>query len=366
MKFLIKSESEYKNSTSILRKIGCRLPFKNIEIQNSGEISVCCHAWLSEYTGNILTDSPEEILNNTKRLDILTSMENGEFTYCNDACPYLNSYLTNGVIDKPHALTPIEMLRANVAKDRYVINFSYDRSCNLQCPSCRKGLIFLSPDKTEDPNVIRLLHIHNNVKKLVDYLIDSGEQIQLSITGSGDPFASDIYWGYLKELAQRSLPDTFRIKLMTNGILMTDQYWKEIEPLWKHIQFVGVSIDAATEDTYKKIRKNGNFTKLKANLKYFNLLVATKRFPNLSGWHTHFVLQKDNYKEILDYAKWQLSYVTLGTIYFGLIIHWDHLSAEEYADMTDIDVDLLSNLLSDPIFSNPRITLGNVNAFKNT
>jgi sulfatase maturation enzyme AslB (radical SAM superfamily) len=315
-------------------------------------------------TGNILTDTPEEILNNTKRLSVLDSVAQGKFSYCNDTCPHLNSYISKGTIEWTHALTPINQLQDVLVKDSYVINFSYDQSCNLQCPSCRKTLIFHKLDDTEDTVVPQLLKIHNNVKKLVDHLIDKGESVLLSITGSGDPFASDLYWGYLKELSHRVLPDNFRIKLMTNGILMTEQAWDEIKPLWKHICYVGVSIDAVTEDTYRIVRKNGNFTKLKTNLHYFDSLVLANKFTNLVGWQTQFVVQQENYTEIVDYAKWQLSYASLKNIYFNIISHWGHLTIAEFSTMSALDGAVMTELLTDEVFTDSRIKLGNLNAYK--
>ena len=44
------------------------------------------------------------------------------------------------------------------------VGFSYDLSCNLQCPSCRDGLIMWDPYDPEDSNGQRVRQIHEKVK----------------------------------------------------------------------------------------------------------------------------------------------------------------------------------------------------------
>lgn len=344
--------------------VGCRYPFKQIEIHESGMVSICCHAWLPKFCGNIITDTIDEIIENATRLSILHDMKQGKFTHCNDGCPFLGSYISTGKAPiAPVAFLPLDVLSTRVLQDPYIINFSYDRSCNLQCPSCRKGLIVYKLDDMS-PQAVTVRAIHDKVKLLVDTLVSRNEKVLLNITGSGDPFASPIYWQYLKELAATKLPDTFSIKLMTNGLLMTESEWDDIKPLWKHITYVGVSVDAASKDTYGIIRKNGNFDRLKKNLAYLNKLAKEKQFNPLFKWQTNMVVQTANYKELIEYTKWQLTYESVDIVYFGLISHWGHLSAEEFSSMSGLDGALLSSMLSDPVFADKRVRLGNLTNFR--
>ena len=89
---------------------------------------------------------------------------------------------------------------------------------------------------------------------------------------------------------------------------MTKENWYAIKSLWPNIIRVLISVDAATEDTYKIVRKNGNFKKLQRNLIDFDELVDSKNFPNLINWQTNFILQRDNYKELKDFVAWQLTF----------------------------------------------------------
>src|SRR5690606_11128713 len=67
------------------------------------------------------------------------------------------------------------------------INCSYDRSCNLSCPSCRETVI-VQTDKEE-----QILEIQNKLRNqaLKDICF-------LNITGSGDPFGSPYFRKWLQ------------------------------------------------------------------------------------------------------------------------------------------------------------------------
>jgi MoaA/NifB/PqqE/SkfB family radical SAM enzyme len=223
------------------------------------------------------------------------------------------------------------------------------------------------PDDPEDTEAARISLVHNKVKRIVELLLDEGHKVQLSITGSGDPFASPLYWGYLKELASKELPSRLSIILQTNGVMMTEKYWLEIQPLWKHIVCLNISVDAATEETYKIVRKNGNFTRLKLNLEYLDKMIQDNHLPNLRDWQSNFIVQRDNFRELKEFVKWQLSYRSLTKIWTNLISQWHHMSDEEYNAMAiwkdeNPMRDELIEILKDPIFNNPRIKLGNMSS----
>lgn len=357
MHFLIKSANEYSLSESVLKDYGCYRISKYIEIHLSGDISICCFSWLPKFVGNLLNDSPEEILNNIHRLSLINDMDNGKFTECNDHCPYINSIL-NG--KKPEGyVVPLSELDDYKKKVPMIVNFSYDPSCNLQCPSCRNELIMNRLGEND-----MLTKIHNGVKELINYLLVNGEKVMLNITGGGDAFASPTYWDYLKNLTPH---DNLLLKLSTNGVLMTEKKLLEIQPLWNNIYQINVSIDASTEHTYNIVRKNGSFDKLKNNLQTLNDLIGQNVFGNLKVFLTNFTVQKLNYKEIKTFAQWQLTYSHLTSIYFNLVVQWGHIDNMQFEnsfDLTPNEKNELSIMLQDPIFDNPKIMLGNLHSIR--
>ena len=367
VKFIAKKESDYINVDK-LSTMGCFVPFNHIEIHSWGDVSICCHTWLPEMCGNLINDSLESIINNIKKKEIREDMLNGKFDHCNDLCPQLNAFLSN-VSDKDQYwdIRPLDELKKAIeTQKKYEIYFSYDQSCNLQCPSCRKELIVHKlNDETQPARRLRI--IHEKVKQLIKHLIEKNDgKIYLNITGSGDPFASPTYWEYLKELAKQGLPDTVSIRLQTNGIMMTEQYWDQIKPIWKNIEFMNISVDAATEETYKIVRKGGNFTKLVNNLEVFDNMVQQNLFPRLTGWQTNFIVQRDNFRELKQFVEWQVTFKTIRYIWTNLIAQWYHLEDDEYNEMaiwrdgSPYQQELI-DILKDPIFKHPKLKAGNMN-----
>lgn len=349
-----------------LSAVGCTVPFRTIEIHGNGQISLCCYTWLPEFCGNILTDSPQEILDNAQRQEILTGMQQGRFDHCTDHCPRISQFLTSGFNPE---IVPRNSLSAAVNQLFYHIYLTYDDSCNLQCPSCRKNLIVHKLNDAHNPKVKKLVNIHDKVKQLIQLLLDQGHEVQLNITGSGDPFASPLYWNYILELASQPLHPRLSLALCTNGVLMTAANWLAIRSLWPQIASINVSIDAANEETYKIVRKNGNFTQLKQNLDHLDSMIAAGDLPNLRTWTNNFIVQRDNFRELKQFTEWQLSYKSLNLIWTNLIAQWSHLSDEEYKDMAiwqqgNLLRSELIDILRDSIFDDPRIYLGNMSTLR--
>ena len=96
VEFIVKPKSEYIDPDKKLSGMCCAIPFRHLEIHPGGDTSICCLTFLPEFTGNILQDGPERILKNVKRLQIQNDMKKSKFSYCNDQCVQLSSYLNGG------------------------------------------------------------------------------------------------------------------------------------------------------------------------------------------------------------------------------------------------------------------------------
>lgn len=362
--FKIKPESQYPNA-HLLKNYGCTVPFNHIEIHSSGAVSACCHTWLPAWVGNLLTESAEEVLDNGIRKDLQNLMKEGDFRCCNDQCPQLSEFMSGG---KEHwDIVPLTEFDKRLSINSMNIGFSYDLSCNLQCPSCRDNLILWRPDDPNDADGQRIKKIHEEVKKLIDILLERGERINLNITGSGDAFASPLYWGYLLELASKPVPPNLRLILKTNGVMMTEENWLAIKPLWPIIGYLEVSVDAFKEETYKIVRKNGNFKRLKKNLEVFDELKLNGNFPGMFDWQTNFIVQQANYKEMKEFMEWQLSFKSKPKIWTNLLAQWGHIDDVRFKGMAvwqegHMSKEDLVEILRDPIFKNPQIKLGNVSS----
>lgn len=365
MKFITRSKESYNDAENVLKNFACTVPFKHIEIHARGNVSACCYTWLPTWVGNVLTDSAQDIIDNIDRKSIQDGMRCGNFINCNDQCPQLNSLLTG---NKDYwDLVPVTKLDHVLKETPMRVGFSYDVSCNLQCPSCRNNLIVWRPDDINDVNGQRIKLIHENVKKLIEILLTQHSIVSLDITGSGDAFASPLYWDYLLELANNIVPDNLRLTLKTNGVMMTEENMLAIKALWPIITYIEVSVDAATEETYKIVRKNGNFKRLKNNLEFLDQLVADKNFPELVSWQTNFIVQRDNFKELKDFVEWQLSYKSKPKIWTNLLAQWHHMNDIQFNQMAvwkegHPDRQLLVEMLKDPVFKSTQLKLGNMSS----
>lgn len=362
--FKIKKEHEYIKIHE-LKDHACTVPFKHIEIHTSGSISACCHTWLPVWVGNLLTESVDEVINNGIRKEVQSLMRQGDFRLCNDHCPQLSTFLNGGT--DYWDIVKLDELDPKLNWTAMHVGFSYDLSCNLQCPSCRDGLIMWDPYDKEDINGQRVRQIHEKVKELVSVLATQHSTVSLNITGSGDAFASPIYWEYLVELAEKGIPDNVVINLKTNGIMMTEENWLKIKPIWKNINYIEVSVDAATEEAYKIVRKNGNFKRLKNNLDTLDRLVVEGSFPNLYKWQSNIIIQRDNFRDLKPFMEWQLSYESKPVIWTNLLAQWGHISDERFKGMAvwqdgHVNREELIEILKDPIFKNPQIKLGNMSS----
>lgn len=362
--FKIKKEEQYSHIAE-LSKNACMAPFKHIEIHSHGGVSGCCHSWLPVFMGNFLHDSVDDIINNRERKEIQDSMRKGEFSKCNDQCPQLNSLISGN--KNYWDIVPIDQLNQQLPRTAMNIVFSYDLSCNLQCPSCRDSLIIWRPDDPNDSHGQRIKAIHEKVKVLVDRMLEEHPIVKLSITGSGDAFASPLYWDYLLELASKPINKNLRLQLKTNGVMMTEENWNQIKPLWPQIDYIEVSVDAATEEAYKIVRKNGNFKRLKKNLEVLDRMVDSGCFHMGFNWQTNFIVQRDNYRDLKDFVVWQLTYKSKPIIWTNLLAQWYHLDDERFKGMAvwqegHVNRNELIEMLKDPIFKNPQIKLGNLSS----
>jgi MoaA/NifB/PqqE/SkfB family radical SAM enzyme len=156
--------------------------------------------------------------------------------------------------------------------------------CGMNCKMCEQK--FFKPEYKQLMPLDKFKH-----------LIDAFPRLShAGLTGIGEiqthPNCLDMF-RYVKQKH-----DPF-IEIFDNFNFMTKERVNTIltEKLTDHIF---VSLDAATEGTYKIIRPNGNFNKVVENITY--LLKRRKELNDKLPWiDFHFVYCKDNYQEIPDY-----------------------------------------------------------------
>ena len=178
----------------------CPRPFSHCEINENGNVYCCCEDWLPEPLGNVLDDDLLTIWKGPAAIKIRESIVDGSFRHCT-ACPFLPG--PGGPLTLGTKTYPIDRIST--------LKLDYDQSCNLTCPSCR--LVHSSKFVNHD----KILKIHEAV-------LESGalnRTDQLYVTGAGDPFASKMYWHFLRNLPDLSTNPNLTIFLHTMLIRLT-------------------------------------------------------------------------------------------------------------------------------------------------
>ncbi len=328
----------------------CPAPFRQIETRTNGSVHFCCSAWQPVTIGS-LRDKEKDFWNSKRAKAIRKSVLEGDFSHCSRwNCPAIaGRRLPPKEPDKNLPQQDEDPLHVEKGPDRVIL--SHDRSCNIQCPSCRTKLINLAHRKSERLDKL----FEERLLPLV------AEASQVKVTGSGDPFGSRHFRFVLKKLTSMGTTGR-RIQLHTNGLLADERAWEELD-LWDQVSSVWVSVDAASAETYSVVRRGGQFDKLRKNLGFLGML---RRTGSIDSFRLDFVVQQQNFCEIGDFVRLAVKSGADG-VYFLRLRNWGHYSADEFRKM-DVcseehpEHDLLLRHLADPGLRQPGIELGSMTA----
>ena len=249
----------------------CPRPKDTILIDKQGSCYACeCQSWLPQSIGNLQIKSLEEIISGEMHQHLQSSITDGTYRYCNEhQCSYIKSgVVLHGQPDR------IQHLRLAI-----------DDSCNLRCPSCRKGMIFHKEGSAYNLGI-------KLADKINEWLYDYKHPIQVHIGSDGDPFASHVYRHFMDQTPER---DNIKYSILTNALMLKD-FAPRVPYVIRNLNELGVSIDGATKDTYEKLRLGGRWEKINENLEYISELKDKHGFRFIM----HFVVQKNNYHEMED------------------------------------------------------------------
>ena len=295
----------------------CRQPFEHFETGMGGDVFLCCSGWLPQSIGNLNESTWAEIWNSKTAQAIRASIHDGSYRYCN---PLICPTIVAGALEDPASITEPAMRRvvdekAVILDDGpKIINLSHDSSCNLACPTCRTGKYVAKGAQRE-----KLMELADTV---VLPLVNE-TPCTVSMTGSGDPFASQHFRYVIKHIEKRDYPN---INLQTNGLLFDALAWEDLR-LEGKVKNVQVSIDASTEPVYRVVRKFGDFHRLMRNLKFISGLRRDERIGNL---RLDFVVQARNFADMPGAVEIGRE---LGAdhVSFNSVTNWGTFTPEEYA-----------------------------------
>ncbi len=269
----------------------CARPYDTVLIDKQGSCYACeCTAWLPQSIGNLQLKSLAEIVGSDMHRHLQDSIADGTYRYCNNSqC----TYIKKNMFDRPSG--GIRHLRLAI-----------DDSCNLRCPSCRRGLIFHKDGSAYNLG-IRL------ADRINEWLYDHDGDIQVHIGSDGDPFASHVYRHFMEHTPER---DNIKYSILTNA-LMFREFHTRVPYVIRNLNELGVSIDGASRETYEKLRLGGRWDKVNENLQS----IAEAKQKHGFKFILYFVVQKDNHHEMDDMLSLGEQYGA-DRVNFSLIEDW--------------------------------------------
>jgi len=273
----------------------CHLPFTHFSTGLRGETFPCsCPAWLPYSIGNVLTaESADEIWNSERAMEIRRSILDGDFSYCSRT---LCSFITAQKLPKKDAITDpvlrgyMETHTTRIDELPEFVELNHDPTCNLACPSCRTEIIV---SKAEEQDAYA-----RATEKVILPLLEKVKG-HAYISGGGEAFASQHFRSILKALNRAAYPGLSLI-LITNGTMLTRSRWDTYPDLPEMIDILEISLDAARPETYEKLRRPAHWDVAMKNLEH---AANMRRAGTLRGLSINFVVQKDNFREMLEFVE---------------------------------------------------------------
>ena len=346
-----------------LQRKFCYRPFSQLDIYENGKLYSCCPSWLPTDIGNIWQQSIADAWNSPKSQAIRGAILDGSFRYCNHSiCPHIqdgslpdieeagNNPVYKNIID--HAITRLDRLPV-------FINLCNDASCNLSCPSCRRGRILYTRGKEYE----KRQNLQDLIKSQL-FSTPSEREFQINITGYGDPFASPVFRDFLFNLDGNDFPN-LSIHLQTNGMLLTQKNWRKMHKIHRNISVVLVSFDAASEATYQVTRRGGHWPTLLKNMEGLGQL---RRNSELKFLRMDFVVQAANFREMPEFIALAKS-MHADRAAFSMVLDWGTWSPAVYKEQRvwtqdHPQFDAFLNVLENPIFDDPIVALGNLSEYR--
>jgi radical SAM protein with 4Fe4S-binding SPASM domain len=174
------------------------------------------------------------------------------------------------------------------------IQFDTTQKCNFKCPHC---LI------TDDENLDKLFSKETISNEGFEKIIDEASEHQcpsIALHGTNEPLLDKGLEAKIEYVKKRGFID---IMINTNASALTDKRIKKL--LDSGLTRIRFSIDAATEETFNKIRVGGNYKKVIRNIERF-VELKEKGGYKLPVTGVSFCKQKSNEYEDIDFIeKWK-------------------------------------------------------------
>lgn len=269
----------------------CLSPYIGIEVDIKGNVRLCgCAAWMPSTVGNLFETSLTDILAGAESIAIRESIADGSYRYCDATrCGIIN----NGRLNSLHTVSESIKSLLNDSKKFHMpqeIMLAGDLTCNLSCPSCRTAIHKSQPEFVRQQEALGLI-----LKKNL-FSDPSDSRMTLHASTSGEIFASPLLMSFLRAIDVSNFPN-LNLALQTNGLLMPHR-WKSLGAIASRVHKITITIDAADEATYERLRRGGKWNDMLDCLAWVK---AQKKSAVKLSIHMRMVVQKDNWQQVSDF-----------------------------------------------------------------
>lgn len=272
------------------KRLYCHYPHSSLFVTMDGKVRPCC---FSLPIGDLSQDI-REIWNSPQAKNMRKSLLEGDMEKagCSE-CGFIGrrdieTYPRDENLGQSDPIKKnIELQRKEYLKGRITLDslpshvvIQVTEACNYECVMCfQQHAAANIPDE-----YFRRALLYN----------DTYDEIQFT---GGEPFLSKEVKAYLKNFDVESKA---KLSFTTNGSLL-HKFRDDIEKLPR--LHLGVSVDAAREETYRKIRKGGGWAQLVENVEWIARLRRSRR-PMWDTVRMAYVIMRSNYEEIPEFADW--------------------------------------------------------------
>lgn len=323
--------------------VECQTIFNHIELNQSGELMCCCVPFVIGRIGSIENGSIKSSWMGIVHKIMCLAINNRTYSFCNsNMCPVFIGREKN---------TEFSLERQYLEMEKYPRNLlvNFEDSCNLKCESCRNE-VKIAEGKEHEKNMRYADILINEVLPYVDFI---------TMAGTGEVFVGK---AYKKMFTSNAMDNIKWIRLLTNGTLFNEQNWKKFSSNKNGKIILTVSVDAATKETYEKLRRNGKFDILKRNMEFASSL---RKEGRLSYFRMNFVVQRKNYLEMPLFVEWGKE-LGVDEVFFTKILNYGTYSQDEFSEISMMEPDEMTpkkeliEILNLPIMKDKIVDLGTI------
>jgi len=292
-------------------------PFTQLLMQPTGKISPCCY--LQSYTVNSAGKNLEDIWNSEKLRKLRRDHLSGANKICasrlrNSACFQDFEHFRNVVFPREIMETPPQR-----------IDVRLNGHCNLRCIMCE---VWQQPNHQYDESFFW----KEGSEKLFPFL----KEIEIA---GGEPFIQRDIFRVMHQIS--TVNKSCEFSFITNGNFVWSSFIESHLDQIK-IKRIQVSVDAATEETYKRIRLGGEWHRVLKNIAALKSYRERKLAENGTPFQIKlsFCAQLSNWRELPDFFELCSRYDADPEIQF---VHYSPNEGVSLKELSREDLELVIN-----------------------